>query len=125
VSFAAVSDVATAHVVTVAGSADALPGTQTGAVKVSPLSIYPPKGRATGGVRCQRLLKGEDGLLLAWVGDGVPMACATSGTPVELPAVSDRRDGSGVPVAQPILAVAGPAATLPSVHETPAPPVQD
>ncbi|MET1062297.1 MAG: DNA topoisomerase IV subunit A [Aeromicrobium sp.] len=125
VSFAAVSDVATAHVVTVAGSADALPGTQTGAVKVSPLSIYPPKGRATGGVRCQRLLKGEDGLLLAWVGDGVPMACATSGTPVELPAVSDRRDGSGVPVSQPILAVAGPAATLPSVHETPAPAVQD
>jgi DNA gyrase subunit A len=53
------------------------------------------------------------------------MACATSGTPVELPAVSDRRDGSGVPVSQPILAVAGPAATLPSGHETPAPAVQD
>ncbi len=112
VFFGAVADVDAAHVVTVAGSSSALPGTQTGAVKVSPMSIYPPKGRATGGVRCQRLLKGEDGLLLAWVGDGVPMASATSGTAVDLPAVSDRRDGSGVPVAQPIAAVAGP----PSSH---------
>ncbi|MDX6276140.1 MAG: gyrase subunit [Nocardioidaceae bacterium] len=115
VSFGAVSDIASAHVVTIAGSGEALPGTQNGAVKVSPLSIYPPKGRATGGVRCHRLLKGEDTLLLAWVGDGAPMACATSGSPVDLPAPSDRRDGSGTPAAQPILAVSGPAAELPGV----------
>jgi len=112
VAFGAVRDVETAHVVTVAGSGDALPGTQNGAVKLSPLSIFPAKGRATGGVRCQRLLKGEDGLILAWVGDGIPMACATSGTPVELPEPDDRRDGSGTPAAQPILAVAGPPATV-------------
>ncbi len=72
VSFGAVADIESAHVVTVAGSGEALPGTQNGAVKVSPLSIYPAKGRATGGVRCHRLLKGEDTLLLAWVGDGTP-----------------------------------------------------
>ena len=107
VAFAAIRDVESASVVTVAGSGDALPGTQNGAVKVTPLAVYPGKGRATGGVRCQRLLKGEDGLILAWVGDGLPMACATSGTPVDLPPVDDRRDGSGVPAAQPILAVAG------------------
>ena len=111
VSFGAVADLDGAHVVTVAGSSSALPGTQTGAVKVSPLAIYPPKGRATGGVRCHRLLKGEDGLLLAWVGDGAPMACATSGTAVDLPEPTDRRDGSGVPAAQPIAAVAGAPAT--------------
>jgi DNA gyrase subunit A len=122
VSFGAVADVDGAYVVTVAGSSDALPGTQNGAVKVSPLSIYPPKGRATGGVRCQRLLKGEDGLLLAWVGDGVPMACATSGSAVDLPDVSDRRDGSGVPAAQPIAAVSGPpAAQLGVVGASPTP----
>ncbi|NRQ50902.1 DNA gyrase/topoisomerase IV subunit A [Aeromicrobium stalagmiti] len=125
VSFGVVSDVANAFVVTVAGSADALPGTQTGAVKVSPMAIYPPKGRATGGVRCQRLLKGEDGLLLAWVGDGAPMACATSGSAIDLPEVSDRRDGSGVPVAQPILAVAGPPASQPAVAGVEQPGVQD
>jgi DNA gyrase subunit A len=112
VSFGAVRDIDSAHVVTIAGSGDALPGTQNGAVKVSPMAIYPAKGRATGGVRCQRLLKGEDGLLLAWVGDGQPMACATSGSPVDLPAPTDRRDGSGVPAAQPILAVSGPAGSL-------------
>ncbi len=115
VSFGAVTDVDNAHVVTIAGSGEALPGTQNGAVKVSPLSIYPAKGRATGGVRCHRLLKGEDTLLLAWVGDGVPMACATSGSPVELPAAVDRRDGSGVASAQPILAVSSSAAELPGV----------
>lgn len=112
VSFGAVRDIDSAHVVTIAGSGDALPGTQNGAVKVSPMAIYPAKGRATGGVRCQRLLKGEDGLLLAWVGDGQPMACATSGSPVDLPTPTDRRDGSGVPAAQPILAVSGPAGLL-------------
>lgn len=112
VSFGAVRDVDTSYVVTIAGSGDALPGTQNGAVKVSPMAIYPAKGRATGGVRCQRLLKGEDGLLLAWVGDGRPMACATSGSPVDLPDPTDRRDGSGVPAAQPILAVSGPAGSL-------------
>ncbi|MET0468596.1 MAG: DNA topoisomerase IV subunit A, partial [Aeromicrobium sp.] len=115
VAFGAISQVDEAHVVTIAGSDDALPGTQTGAVKVSPLAIYPPKGRATGGVRCQRLLKGEDGLLLAWVGDGIPMASAASGSPVDLPPVSDRRDGSGVPAAQPIAAVAGPPAAEPGI----------
>ena len=118
VSFGAVSHVESAYVVTVAGSGEALPGTQNGAVKVSPLSIYPAKGRATGGVRCHRLLKGEDTLLLAWVGDGVPLACATSGSPVDLPAPSDRRDGSGVPAAQPILAVSAPAGELPGVLDT-------
>ena len=39
-------------------------------VKVTPFSEYPGKGRATGGVRAQRFLKGEDTLLVAWVGPG-------------------------------------------------------
>ncbi|MFD1858744.1 DNA topoisomerase IV subunit A [Aeromicrobium camelliae] len=108
VAFGAVADVESAHVVTIAGHGDALPGTQNGSVKVSPLRIYPAKGRATGGVRCQRLLAGEDRLIGAWIGDGEPQACATSGSPVELPPPSERRDGSGQPVAQPILAVASP-----------------
>ena len=55
-------------VVTVAGTTGALPGTQTGTAKVTPYAEYPAKGRATGGVRCHRFLKGEDTLLLAWAG---------------------------------------------------------
>ncbi|HSI27006.1 MAG TPA: DNA topoisomerase IV subunit A [Aeromicrobium sp.] len=117
VAFGAVRHPDDAYVVSVAGSASALPGTQAGSAKVSPLGIYPPKGRATGGVRCQRLLKGEDAIILGWVGDGEPMACATSGSPVDLPEPTDKRDASGVPVAQPILAVAGPASRLPGVQD--------
>ncbi len=55
-------------VVTCSGHSDALPGTEAGCVKVTPFSEYPAKGRATGGVRCHRFLKGEDALVLAWAG---------------------------------------------------------
>ena len=76
-----------AQVVTIAGSSSALPGTEVGAVKVTPFSEYPGKGRGTGGVRCQRLLKGEDGLLLGFVGSAPVRASASSGAPVELPPI--------------------------------------
>ena len=55
-----------AVVLTVAGDSDALPGTENGAAKVTPLEMYPTKGRATGGVRSQRFLKGQNTLILAW-----------------------------------------------------------
>lgn len=92
-------------VVTVSGTSHALPGTDAGAVKVTPLSEYPGKGRATGGVRCHRFLKGEDALLLAWAGPAPARAAAASGSPVELPPAEGRRDGSGTPAGQPIAAV--------------------
>lgn len=49
-----------AVVLTVAGDSEALPGTENGAAKVTPLEMYPTKGRGTGGVRSQRFLKGQD-----------------------------------------------------------------
>ena len=76
------------------------PGTVS-SVKVTPLSEYPRKGRATGGVRCQRLLTGEALLVLGWAGRGPAWAAAASGDPVELPATYGRRDGSGTPVEKP------------------------
>ena len=94
-----------ALVVTVAGSSSALPGTDTGSVKVTPFDLYPAKGRATGGVRCQRFLKGEDVLLQAWVGPEPAIASAASGSPIDLPALDRRRDGSGIPASQPIAAI--------------------
>jgi DNA gyrase subunit A len=99
-----------AVVVTASGSSTALPGTEPGAVKVTPFSEYPPKGRATGGVRCHRFLKGEDTLVFAWAGPAPARASASSGAPVELPEANGRRDGSGVPGSQPIGACAGPVA---------------
>ena len=101
-----------AVVVTASGSSSALPGTEDGAVKVTPWSEYPGKGRGTGGVRCHRFLKGEDTLVLAWAGNGPARAAAASGAPVDLPPATGRRDGSGTPASQPILAVAGPVGEL-------------
>ncbi len=94
-------------VVTAAGSASALPGTQVGSVKVTPLDEYPAKGRATGGVRCQRFLKGEDTLIVGWAGPAPARACGPGGVPVSLPEPTGRRDGSGTPGTAPIAAVAG------------------
>ncbi|MCL1907439.1 MAG: DNA topoisomerase IV subunit A [Propionibacteriaceae bacterium] len=93
------------EVVTVAGSSSALPGTDAGSVKVTPLDLYPAKGRATGGVRSHRFLKGEDVLHLAWVGRAPAVACASSGSPIDLPDVDLRRDGSGTKAPQPIAGV--------------------
>jgi DNA gyrase subunit A len=69
-------------------------GTQ---VKLTPFGSYPAKGRATGGVRVQRFLKGESRLTLAWVGPR-PVGASTTGDAVELPEPDARRDGSGTAV---------------------------
>ncbi|WP_170198731.1 DNA gyrase/topoisomerase IV subunit A [Thermopolyspora flexuosa] len=111
--FGAVDPSQEARVVTVAGSADALPGTPHGGVKVSDYADFPPKGRATGGVRAQRFLKGEDVLVLAWAGPAPVKAVTADGDPVELPAELGRRDGSGTAVSRPIAAIGGAIGTTP------------
>jgi DNA gyrase subunit A len=84
-----------AVVLTVAGDTDALPGTETGAAKVSPLDMYPTKGRGTGGVRSQRFLKGQNTLIMAAIGSYPLRASTEQGTPIALPKPDMRRDGSG------------------------------
>ena len=108
VFFGAVPDGAEAYVVTISGSSAALPGTEPGSLKVSPYADFPVKGRATGGVRAHRFLKGEDVLTLAWVGEAPARAAAANGVPVDLPAADGRRDGSGSPASHVVAAVAGP-----------------
>ncbi|MFE7503936.1 DNA topoisomerase (ATP-hydrolyzing) subunit A [Promicromonospora sp. NPDC057488] len=105
VFFGAVPAGVEATVVTIAGAGDALPGIEPGAGKVTPFALYPGKGRATGGVRSQRLLKGEDGLILAWVGATPPRALGAGGQPVELPEEDERRDGSGTPISVPVAVI--------------------
>lgn len=95
-----------AVVLTVAGDSDALPGTENGAAKVTPLEMYPTKGRATGGVRSQRFLKGQNTLILAWAGLYPLHASTSAGSPVELPKPDMRRDGSGVDLVSPIAFIA-------------------
>ncbi|HYQ33040.1 MAG TPA: DNA gyrase subunit A, partial [Lapillicoccus sp.] len=110
VAFFGAFDPADAVVVTASGSSTALPGTEAGAVKVTLFTEYPGKGRATGGVRSHRFLKGEDTLVAAWAGPGPARAAAASGAPVDLPEATGKRDGSGTPAAQPIAAIASPVA---------------
>ena len=87
-----------AVVVTVAAALGALPGTGQTTVKVTPFDCYPAKGRGGQGVRCQRFLRGEDRLDIAWVGSKPARAASADGSPIELPAEDERRDGSGVPI---------------------------
>ncbi|MGX7829458.1 DNA gyrase subunit A [Actinokineospora sp. 24-640] len=69
--------------------------TATGStIKVTPLAQFPTKGRATGGVRAHRFLKGEVAVTLAWIGPR-PAGISRTGSAVELPDPDLRRDGSG------------------------------
>ncbi|WP_396641425.1 DNA topoisomerase (ATP-hydrolyzing) subunit A [Microbacterium sp.] len=95
--FGAVSE-AEVVVVTVSGTAGALPGTDAGRAKVSEFAEFPAKGRATGGVRAHAFLKGEDELTLAWVGAAPPRAVGTDGSARTLPEPGAKRDASGQPL---------------------------
>lgn len=95
-----------AVVLTVAGDDAALPGTETGSAKVTPLEMYPTKGRGTGGVRSQRFLKGQNTLTCAAIGTYPLYASTSGGQPVELPKPDMRRDASGVDLPAPIEYVA-------------------
>ncbi|MFI9330876.1 DNA topoisomerase (ATP-hydrolyzing) subunit A [Kitasatospora sp. NPDC052868] len=108
-SFTAVDPAVDAVVVSVAGASGTLTGEAQSSWKVTPFEQYPRKGRATGGVRCQRFLRGEDALAFAWAGAAPARAAADKGVPVDLPERDPRRDGSGTPVTAAITVVAGPA----------------
>ncbi|OAH51624.1 DNA gyrase/topoisomerase IV subunit A [Microbacterium oleivorans] len=94
IAFTAVAATDDTVVATVAGSTAALPGTDAGSAKVSAFTEFPAKGRATGGVRAQRFLRGEDALILAWVGDA-PRAVGADGSVRQLPEPGAKRDASG------------------------------
>ncbi|MEK6345372.1 MAG: DNA gyrase subunit A, partial [Curtobacterium sp.] len=101
-----------AVVATVSTSSAALPGTDNGRAKVSALSEFPAKGRATQGVRAHAFLKGEDGLTVAWAGIAPPHAVGTDGAARTLPDWLSKRDGSGSPLDAVIGTIGGSAAAL-------------
>lgn len=96
IAFAAITRPDEAFVVTAANSSAALAGTDAGSIKLSSLAEFPAKGRATGGVRGQKLLRSEDQLYFAAATNQSPAASATDGKPLELPE-SAKRDASGTP----------------------------
>jgi DNA gyrase subunit A len=94
IAFAAIKNPDDAFVVTAANSSAALAGTDAGSIKLSALGEFPAKGRATGGVRGQKLLRNEDQLYFAAVAGEAPSASATDGKPLDLPEAA-KRDASG------------------------------
>ncbi len=108
-----------ARVITVSGSSSALPGTQTGAIKLADFADFPSKGRATGGVRAHRFLKGEDVLLQAWAAPTPLRAAAANGKPAMLNVTMGRRDGSGERLDTPIVSISGPIGPAPAAEEAP------
>ena len=107
-AWATTTEAAAAVVVTVAGRSGALPGTGGASVKITPFAEYPPKGRATGGVRCQRFLKGEDGLTQAWIGPTPVIGVTESGIVVDLSGMTGKRDGSGNAITRPLAHIGSP-----------------
>jgi DNA gyrase subunit A len=85
-----------AHVIAagvVTGDAHVVTVTDAGRTKWTPAAQYPTKGRGGSGVRCHKLLKGEESLTLAYVGPA-PVAFAGT-TRVDLSGLEAKRDGSG------------------------------
>lgn len=93
-------------VVTGAGGSATLPGTASQNVKVSDFDQFPQKGRATGGVRCHRFLKGEESLVCAWAGTQPVIAANDEGVPIDLPSTGEKRDASGTSILPSIAAIA-------------------
>ncbi|MBK4346724.1 DNA gyrase/topoisomerase IV subunit A [Lacisediminihabitans changchengi] len=85
-------------VVTVSSSSSALVGVDAGRAKVSYLTEFPSKGRATGGVRAHTFLKGEDVLALGWAGAAPAIPVAPDGAVRALPEAGAKRDASGTPL---------------------------
>ncbi|WP_431277426.1 DNA gyrase/topoisomerase IV subunit A [Leifsonia poae] len=97
-------------VVTIATGGETLLGADPGSGKVSEFAEFPAKGRATGGVRSHRFLKGENEVVLAWVGRGPALAVGADGAARSLPEPGARRDASGTPStwSSPLSAAASP-----------------
>lgn len=91
-----------AVVLTIAGDGLSLNGTDNGSAKVTPLEMYPEKGRGTSGVRVQAFLKGQNTVLQAAAGPFPLHALDFSGRPVPLPPLDKRRAASGTPLASPV-----------------------
>jgi DNA gyrase subunit A len=96
--FGSVDAAADVVVATVSSSTTTIAGADPGRAKVSALSEFPAKGRATGGVRAHSFLKGEDVLALAWVGAAPAVAVGTDGSQRQLPEAGAKRDASGSPL---------------------------
>ncbi len=97
-----------AVVVTAANNSSALAGTDSGSAKLSALSEFPMKGRATGGVRAHKFIRNEDQLYFAWAGNQELLASTADGKPIDPSLEPAKRDASGTKLATPLGAIGHP-----------------
>jgi DNA gyrase subunit A len=91
------------QVLTAAGNSDSLGAMDPGSAKITELSEFPAKGRATGGVRAHKFIRDENHLYFAFVGNSPILGSASSGKPLETPEYLGKRDASGTPLSAPIV----------------------
>jgi len=94
-------------VLTAANNSDSLGAVDSGSAKISLLNEFPPKGRATGGVRAQKFIRDENQLYFAFVGNSPILASGSSGKPLEVNSKPTKRDASGTPLSSTIVSAGG------------------
>ena len=90
-------------VLTAANNSQSLGAVDSGSVKLSSLSEFPTKGRATVGIRAHKFIRDEDQLYFAYVGKSPVLACGSSGKAIEIKEKIAKRDASGTPLSSTIL----------------------
>jgi len=103
--FTSISPNKATQVLTAANNSDSLGAVDSGSAKISLLTEFPSKGRATGGVRAQKFIRDENQLYFAHVGNSPLLAASSSGKPLEIESVLTKRDASGTPLSGTIISV--------------------
>ena len=96
-----IDPVAQTLVATVAGKDAAT----ANSLKVSSLSEFPAKGRATGGIRCHKFLSGEKYLVTAGAGNAPIHAATSTGGFVEVKDKLAKRDATGTVLSKSVAAL--------------------
>jgi DNA gyrase subunit A len=91
------------QVLTAASNSESLGAVDAGSAKISEISEFPPKGRATGGVRAHKFIRDENLLYFAYVGNSPVLGSTSAGKPLETPEYLSKRDSSGTPLSATIV----------------------
>jgi len=91
------------QVLTAASNSDSLGAVDAGSAKITEISEFPSKGRATGGVRAHKFIRDENQLYFGYVGNSPILGSASSGKPLETPEYLAKRGASGTPLSATIV----------------------
>jgi DNA gyrase subunit A len=96
-----------ALVITGGGDTSALPGGQMRSLKFTELKDFPAKGRATMGVNCHSLKRGENRLIFAATAIAPLRAAGSGGQPLDLEIELSKRDATGGKFSETLVSIVG------------------